>query len=60
MISKTLSGFHPLAWIITERFYIIKINKSNNYHREETKEECRKETTQNKANDPLISLQRDN
>ena len=56
---NTQSGFQPLASIITERLDSIQINESNNYLREETKEECQEDTTENKADEPLTSLQRD-
>ena len=58
-IANTQSGFQPLASIITERLESIQINESNNYLREETKEECQEDTTKNKADEPLTSLQRD-
>ena len=58
-IANTQSGFQPLASIITERLDSIQINESNNYLREETKEECQEDTTENKADKPLTSLQRD-
>ena len=38
---------------------ISKINISNNYIREESKEECQENTTENKAGEPLVNLQRD-
>ena len=58
-IANTQSGFQPLACIITERLDSIQINESNNYLREETKEECQEDTTENKADKPLTSLQTD-
>ena len=58
-IANTQSGFQPLASIITERLDSIQINGSNNYLREETKEKCQEDTTENKADEPLTSLQRD-
>ena len=45
--------------IITERLDNIQINESNNYLREETKEKCHEDTTENKADEPLTSLQSD-
>ena len=38
----------------------IQKDESNNYIREETKKDCQKETTQNKADKPLTSLQKVN
>ena len=60
-IANIQSGFQPLARIITERLdnYSIQINESNNYLREENKEECQEDTTENKADEPLTSFQRD-
>ena len=48
-IANTQSGFQPLANFITERLNNTQISKSNNYLREETKEECQEDTTENKA-----------
>ena len=59
-INNAHIDFQPLACIITERLDNIKINESNNYLREETKDECHEDTTENKADEPLTSLQRDN
>ena len=58
-IANTQSGFQPLACIVTERLDNIQINESNNYLREETKEECQEDTTENIVDEPLTSLQRD-
>ena len=59
LIANTQSGFQPLASIKTEKFDSIQINESNNYLRKETKKECQEDTTENKADEPLTSLQRD-
>ena len=56
-IANTQSGFQPLASIITERLDNIQINESNNYLKEETKEEYQENTTENKAEEPLTILQ---
>ena len=45
---------------MTERFDNTPKDQSNHYLREENKKECREETTQNKADKLLASLQRDN
>ena len=45
---------------MTERFDNTPKDQSNYYLREENKKECREETTQNKADKLLTSLQRDN
>ena len=58
-ISNTHSYFHPSARIIAESLDNIQINESNNYLREGTQKECQEDTTENKADEPLISLQRD-
>ena len=58
-IANTQSGFQPLASIITERLDSIQIDESNNYIREGTEEEYQKDTTENKADESLTSLQRD-
>ena len=54
------NDFQPFACIMTERFDNIPKDQSNYYLREESKKECREETTQNKADKLLTSLQRDN
>ena len=41
---------------MTERFENITKDISNYYLREESKKECREETTQNKADEPQASL----
>ena len=43
-----------------ERFDSTPKDQSNYYFREDNKNECREETTQNKADKLLTSLQRDN
>ena len=58
-IANTQNGFQPLASIITERLENNQIDESNNYLREEIKEEYQEVTTENKADELLISLQRD-
>ena len=58
-IANTQNCFQPLACIITERLDNIQIDESISYLREETKEECQEDTTENKADEPLASLQRD-
>ena len=45
---------------MTERFDYTPKDQSNYYLREENRKECREETTQNKADKLLASLQRDN
>ena len=45
-------GDQPLARIITDRLYNIHLDESSNYFREET--------TKNKEEQPLVSLQSDN
>ena len=51
-IANTQSGFQPLASIITERLDIIQVNESNNYLREETKEECKETQHKIKQTNP--------
>ena len=46
--------------IIAERLDNIHKDESNYYFREESKEECQKETTESKADELLTSLQRYN
>ena len=58
-IANTQSGFQPLASIITERLDNLQIDESISYLREETKEESQEDTTENNADEPLNSLQRD-
>ena len=60
MIDNIHNDFQPLACIMTERFDNTPKDQSNYYLREENKNECREETTQNKADKLLTSLQRDN
>ena len=43
-IANTQSGLQLLASIITQRLNNIQINETNNYLREETKEECQEDT----------------
>ena len=54
------NDFQFFACIITERFDNTPKDQSNYYFREENKNECWEETTQNKADKLLTSLQRDN
>ena len=60
---QTIENIHndlqPFACIMTERFDNFQ-NIKKYYLREESKKECREETTQNKADKLLASLQRDN
>ena len=58
-IANTQSGFQPLASIITERLDNIQIDESISNLREETKEECQLDTTENNADEHLTSLQED-
>ena len=51
-IGKTYNGFQSSACIITERLNNIQKYQSNYYLREESKVECREETTQSKADEP--------
>ena len=60
MIVNIHNDFQLLACIITERFDNTLKNQSNYYIREESKNEYQEETTQNKADKLLTSLQRDN
>ena len=43
------NDFQPFACFMTEKFDNIPKDQSNYYLREESKKECREETTQNKA-----------
>ena len=56
MIDKTHNDFQPFACIMTERFDNTSKDQSNYYLRDESKKECREETTQNKAEGPQASL----
>ena len=60
MIGNIHNNFQPFACIMTKRFDYIPKDQSNYYIREVNKKECREETTQNKADKLLTSLQRDN
>ena len=60
MIDNIHNDFQPFALIMTEKFDNIPKDQSNYYFREESKKECREETTQNKADKLLTSIQRDN
>ena len=60
MIGNIHNDFQPFACIMTERFDNIPKDQSNYYLREESKKVCREETTQNKADKLLTSLQSDN
>ena len=61
---QTTSNAHcslqPFAGVITERIENIQINELNYHFSEETLEECHYESTKNKAEWPLSSLQREN
>ena len=59
MIDNIHNDFQPFAWIMTERFDNTK-RSIYYYLRKESKKESREETTQNKADKLLASLQRDN
>ena len=60
MIDNIHNDFQPFACIMTEKFDNIPKDQSNYYLRKESKKECQEETTQNKADKLLTSLQRDN
>ena len=60
MIDNIHNDYHPFACIMTEKFDNIPKDQSNYYLREESKKECREESTQNKADKLLTSLQKDN
>ena len=60
MIGNIHNDFQSFACIMTEKFDNIPKDQSNYYLRKESKKECREETTQNKADKLLTSLQRDN
>ena len=60
MIDNIHNDFKPFACIMTKRFDNTLKDNSNYYFREENKKECREETTQNKTDKLLTSLQRDN
>ena len=49
MIDKIHNDFQPFACIMTEKFDNTPKDQSHYYLREESKKECREETTQNKA-----------
>ena len=59
MIDNIHNDFQTFACIMTERFENTPKDQSNYYLREESKREYREETTQNKADKLLTSLQRD-
>ena len=59
MIDNIHTDFHPFACIMTEKFDNTPKDQSNYYLREESKKECREETTQNKADKLLTCPQRD-
>ena len=56
MVGNIHKDFQPFACIMTEKFDNIPKDQSNYYLREESKKECREETTQNKADKLLTSL----
>ena len=60
MIDNIHNDFQPFACIMNERFDNTPKDLSNYYLRDESKKECQKETTQNKADKLLASPQRDN
>ena len=60
MINNIHNDFQPFACIMTERFDNTPKDQSNYYLKGENKKECQEETTQNKADKLLTSLQRDN
>ena len=60
MIDNIHNDFQPFSCIKTEKFDNIPKDQSNYYLSEESKKECRENTTQNKADKQLASLQRDN
>ena len=60
MIDNIHNDFKPFACIMTERLNNIPNDQSNYYLREESKKECQEDTTQNKADKLLASLQRYN
>ena len=60
MIDNIHNDFQPFICIMTERFDNTPKDQSNYYIKEESKKECQEETTQNKADKLLASLQRDN
>ena len=60
MIDNIHNDYQPFACIMTEKFDNIQNYQSNYYLREESKKEFREESTQNKADKLLTSLQRDN
>ena len=58
-IGNTYSDFQPLANIITERLDNTLKAQSNYYLRGESKKESQEDSTENKADESLTSLQRD-
>ena len=60
MIDNIHNDFQLFTCIMTERFDNIPKDQSNYYLRDESKKECREETTQNKTDKQLTTLQRDN
>ena len=60
MIDNIHNNFQSFACIMTERFDKTPKDQSNYYLSEESKNECREETAQNKADKLLTRLQRDN
>ena len=60
MIDNIYNDLQPFACIMTKRFDSTQKDQSSYYIRKENKKECREETTQNKADKLLTSLQRDN
>ena len=60
MIDNIHNYFQPFACIMTESFDNTPKDQSNYYIMKENKKECQEETTQNKADKLLASIQRDN
>ena len=60
MIDNIHNDFQPFDCIITEKFDNIPKDQSKYYLRKESKKESQEDTTQNKADKLLTSLQRDN
>ena len=60
MIDNIHNVFQPFACIMNEKFDNIPKDQSNYFLRKDSKKECQEETTQNKADKLLTSLQRDN
>ena len=59
MIDNIHNDFKPFACIMKERFDNTPKDQSNYYIREEAKKECQEDTSENKADETLTSLRRD-